>query len=85
MATGADMRMHREYRGRPRKQFSALTIFGYRLGFDARTFGVMSEMIENDAEVPLTFAPQVEYREQVTRALSFATPSHPLRIEADGC
>ncbi|GAA5875455.1 hypothetical protein JCM16303_000632 [Sporobolomyces ruberrimus] len=32
--------------------------------FDARTFGVMSEMIENDAEVPLTFAPQVEYREQ---------------------
>ncbi|GAA5978430.1 hypothetical protein JCM5350_001164 [Sporobolomyces pararoseus] len=32
--------------------------------FDARTFQVMSEMIENDPQVPLTFTKQIEYREQ---------------------
>ncbi|GAA5900286.1 FAD-dependent oxidoreductase [Sporobolomyces salmoneus] len=34
--------------------------------FDARTFQVMSEMIEQDSssQVPLTFAPQIEYREE---------------------
>lgn len=34
-------------------------------GFDARTFKVMTEMIERDPSVPLTLAPQIEYREQV--------------------
>ncbi|GAA5931341.1 FAD-dependent oxidoreductase [Sporobolomyces koalae] len=31
--------------------------------FDARTFEVMSRMIAEDPTVPLTFAPQLEYRE----------------------
>lgn len=35
--------------------------------FDARTFKVMSELIEQDPHVPLYFATQREYREEVRR------------------
>ncbi|GAA5888024.1 hypothetical protein JCM6882_000254 [Rhodosporidiobolus microsporus] len=32
--------------------------------FDARTFKIMSDMIRKDPDVPLSFAPQLEYREE---------------------
>lgn len=69
VATGADMRMHREDPILISELSSWLPLTYVRAGFDARTFQVMSEMIESDPDVPLTFAPQVEFREQVSLPL----------------
>lgn len=40
-----------------------------RAEFDARTFKVMSDLIKADPQVPLYFATQREYREEVSRVL----------------
>lgn len=39
-------------------------------GFDSRTFKVMSDMINSEPDVPLYFATQTEYREEVSGGLS---------------
>lgn len=44
-----------------------LTPIGVGAAFDARTFKVMSDMIQIENDVPMFFTPQLEYREQVRR------------------
>lgn len=36
--------------------------------FDKETFGIMSDMIKQDPNVPMMFAKQTEYREDVSHA-----------------